>query len=218
MKAQTRAFCLFLTMLLILPQLPAAADTITGLAVDFDPTHPELISCYAQITGYDPAINALTVEVIVPEAFDGEEVRTLRVGDAIYTGGGEVAIRTISETDGFIVLNAEDDAFSEGSVWLSENADGSYSPMVYDDFVWLACAALSMPVSDHLLFLDGIDPTTGEPRDLPAVYTAAAFLQILAGETDGTLSGPGFAAHNVSVVFDQDGQLALIRRFYVPWQ
>ena len=29
---------------------------------------------------------------------------------------------------------------------------------------------------------------------------------------------PGFAIRNVEVVFDEQGELALIRRFYVPWQ
>ena len=99
---------------------------------------------------------------------------------------------------------------------LVEQEDGSYFAMSYSDHVWITAAKLRLPVTDRLIFLDDIDPENGVERFLPAVYSGAEFLNILAEETKA--EGVGFDINNVMAVFDEKGGLALIRRFYVPWQ
>ena len=71
----------------------------------------------------------------------------------------------------------------------------------------------TVPASGRLLFLDGINPETGEALLHPAVHNRENLLTLMNAADD-----PGFAIRNVEVVFDEQGELALIRRFYVPWQ
>ena len=89
----------------------------------------------------------------------------------------------------------------------------NYEIAEYDDHTWNVLATIKVPVSDHLIFLDGIDPSSGESLRNPTVHNGADFLSMMGDAMD-----PGFAANNVMVVFDEHGDLALIQRYYVPWQ
>lgn len=196
--------------------VPLAGQTITGLALEVNPEDLTSVAVDARITGYSPEKNTLTVELIVPERFDRDEVLSLRVGDAIYTQGEEVTVRTLTEFAGYLVINEGDYEFSEGSVWLFEQIDGTYWVADWDDNTWITLAEVEAPVTDRLIFLDGIDPLSGEILTLPRVYGPEEFLTLLQSESED--GGPGFAADNVYVAFDGSGQLALIQRYYVPWQ
>ncbi len=97
--------CMMLIWVMILYMVPtlfcasaSAKTTITALASTVNPKHLEKASCYARIVRYDPGQNTLTVELLVPEIFPGDDVLELEIGDSIYTGGEEVLIRTISES------------------------------------------------------------------------------------------------------------------------
>ena len=190
--------------------------TITALASEIDPEHLASVSVYARITGYAADENKLTVAPLVPERYDGAELLSLVPGDAIYTQGQEIVVQTIGEQYGYIVINDGEYQFSEDSIWLYEDADGCYVISDWDDIRWITLAEVSVPVQDGLLFLDGINPSSGEILDMPTVHSAAEFLEMLKTEAEG--EGPGFDARNVFVVFNTDGQLALIQRYYVPWQ
>ena len=211
-----KILCLVLCLCLFAPALSAAERTVvTALAAEVNPESLVSVSVDARITDYNAADSTLTIELIVPERYDPEEILALKPGDAIYTQGQEVDIKTISENSGYIVLNEGDYEFSEGSVWLFEGIDMNYWIADYHDNSWILLDTVHMPVSDHLLFLDEINPSTGETLLQPSVYSGKEFLEMLNAEKD---EGPGFAANNVTVVFDGTGALALIRRFYVPWQ
>ena len=190
--------------------------TITALASEINPEHVASVSVYARITGYAADENKLTVELLVPERYDRDEVLSLVPGDAIYTQGQEIVVQTIGEQYGYIVINDGEYEFAEGSVWLYEDSDGNYVIADWDDIRWITLAEVSLPVRDNLLFLDGINPSSGEMLDKPTVHSAAEFLEMLKAEAEG--EGPGFAVRNVFAAFDADGQLALIQRYYVPWQ
>lgn len=197
--------------------LPAAPHhTITALASEVNPENLVSVAVDARITLDSPDSSLLTVELIIPERFDPEEVRSLAMGDAIYTQGQEVVVRTISEVNGYLVLNEGEYAFSDGSIWLYEHLDGSYWIADGEDAAWTTIATLSIPLPDTLLFLDAIDPASGETLLMPTVHDAAEFLASLKSETEN--GGPGFAADNTYVVFDKAGKLAMIARYYVPWQ
>ena len=182
---------------------------MTALAAEVNPDHLVSIAADAKITGYDSGRNTASVTILVPERYALEEIMALKIGDAIYTQGREVDIRTISEVDGYIVLNEG----ADDEVYLFESVDLNYWIMDVNDNTWTELATVSVPVADHLLFLDEIDPATGIGLLNPTVHNRTAFLKIMNNPDD-----PGFDIRNVKAVFDEDGQLALIRRFYVPWQ
>ena len=211
-----KILCIVLCLFLSVPALAAAdRNVVTALAAEVNPEALISVSVNARITGYSADGNTLTVELLVPERFNPEDILNLKVGDAIYTQGQEIEIKTISEQYGYIVLNEGDYEFSEGSVWLYEGLDMNYWIADFHDNSWLVLDTVRVPVPDRLLFLDEIDPSSGETLLQPAVHSGKEFLEMLEAEKK---EGPGFEANNVSVVFDGDGDLALIRRYYVPWQ
>ena len=211
-----KILCIILCLFLSVPALAAAdRNVVTALAAEVNPEALISVSVNARITGYSADGNTLTVELLVPERFNPEDILNLKVGDAIYTQGQEIEIETISEQYGYIVLNEGDFEFSEGSVWLYEGLDMNYWIADFHDNSWLVLDTVRVPVPDRLLFLDEIDPSSGETLLQPAVHSGKEFLEMLEAEKK---EGPGFEANNVSVVFDGNGDLALIRRYYVPWQ
>ena len=74
-------------------------------------------------------------------------------------------------------------------------------------------AILTLQVPDSLVFLDDIDPATGETLDTPTEHTAAEFAEMLAAG-----GAPDFSSENVRITFDEEGELAQVERFYTPWQ
>ena len=200
-------------ILLALAVSAASAETITAMANE--PYMDEFVkyACHARIHDYDSETNMLEVELIIPEIFSREDVLSLKPGDAIYTDGHEVEIQTVTEEYGYIILNKGDYEFSEGSVWLREDTDGNFRPVEYEDYIWSEMARIEVPVTENLLFLDMIDPSSGEILEMPTVHNADEFLAM----KDSTVD-PGFKVNNVYVVFDENGDLAVICRYYVPWQ
>ncbi len=193
----------------------ASAQTITAMATEPYMETYALYACEARIYAFDPASGALEVGLIIPEIFRGDEVESLVPGDAVFTGGREVPIGSVERESGYVVLNGGEGAAPENTVRLAADARGNYRPVTEEGFVWTEMARLFLPVTERLLFLDGIDPATGEPLDKPSVHAAGEFLQRLAEEKAGA-TGPGFEKNNVIVVFDADGQLAVIGRHPVP--
>ena len=194
-----------------------APKTITAMASEIDPEHISSITVNARITDCAPDAHELTLELIAPEVFAREEVASLSVGDAILRNGREIVIRTLSEYFGYIVvINESENEYSEDCIWLFEQADGNFAVSGEESDGWITVAELKVPVTDTLLFLDNIDPATGEIRDMPAVHSAADLLKMVKAELEE--GGPGFAANNVYAVFDEAGQLAFVERFFAPWQ
>ncbi len=214
MKKFVQSIVLMLTFSLLLYS-PASADTITAMAMEINPEHLEKTASYARILGYDRETDTLTVELISPETFRGDEVAALQVGDGIYTGGREVTVESILYDDDFcrsVFINDYD-------VFLFEDRDGNFTMMAdEDDCVWNTLAVIECPVRDSLLFLDYIDEETGDPVTLPAVHTAKELTARLLEEDASQAYTVGLSSNNVYVVFDGDGSLAAIHRFYVPWQ
>ena len=75
-------------------------------------------------------------------------------------------------------------------------------------------------VRKHLGFvLDYIDEeAAGDALTLPRVYTAQELKNKLLAEQASDDYFVGLATNNAYVVFDGEGNLATIQRFYVPWQ
>ena len=183
---------LVLCCLLLAGSASAERTVATSLAIEIDPENLVSVAFDAKIEGYDP-----------------EEISALQVGDGIYTQGREVEIRSISDVDGYLVFNEG----AEDEVYLFESVDLNYWIMDVNDNTWLELATVSVPASEKFIFLDGIDPVTGEGLLHPTVHNLEGFLELLGAEDD-----PGFDIYNVEAVTDEEGKLAVIRRFYVPWQ
>lgn len=200
------------------------AETITVMATPVNPDHLEKTSCYARILGYNEDRNTLTVELIVPEVFAEEEVMELEVGDAIYTGGEEVTIQTIDwyEDDGYLVINAGAYEHAPGSVYLHMDRWGNYMPDRYGHPTYNTVAVLECPVTETLLFLDYTSAETGDALELPIVRTATELAETIQSIEESRLTKAGYMVgldiDNVYVVFDGDGQLAVVQRFFVSWQ
>ena len=217
MKRHFISFFLILSLLMA-ACFPASADVITALAIEVNPEHLEKTASYARILGYNEESNTLTVELIVPEIFSREDVEALKVGDSIYTGGREVTIESIEKVDhwgDYIKIN-------NGSVNLSRRSDGSGNFAAVsewnDAYTWIELAVIECPVKDSLLFLDYINDENGYALELPVVRTAPELTARLLEEGADQVFAVGLTADNVYVIFDGEGNLATIQRFYVPWQ
>ena len=213
-----KSLCVILLFCLLAPVWAFADQTVvTALAAEVNPDALVSVAVDARITAYNPADNTLTLELIVPESYYYEDIWNLQAGDAIYTQGREIPVRTVTEDEnGYIILNQGEDGDTEDTVWLYQYLDQNYQVItMYSDNTWTLLATVSVPVPQDLIFLDGIDPSTLQSRYLPAVHDASAFLSMMEAEKE---NGPGFAVNNTTVVFNSNGELALIRRYYVPWQ
>ncbi len=216
MKKFPIAIALMLSLLLLLCSA-ASADTITAMAIEINPEHLEKTASYARILGYNEEKNTLTVELIVPEVFDYQDIKALKPGDSIYTDSHEVLIDTIEVDDwGTYLINGGKN--DEDVVSLTEDLNGNFRPDLDDDYVWLSLAVIECPVKDSLLFLDYIDEDSGNVLELPVVHPVTELVSRLKALETSEVYPVGLATNNVYVVFDSEGNLATIQRYYVPWQ
>ena len=221
-----RLWIFFCTVLLILAccYCAYAETTITAMATDIDPNHLEKVSSYARILEYNEEKNTLSVELIVPEIFAEDDILDLEIGDKIFTSGSEVEVQTIDwyEEYGYLVINAGIQEHAPGSIYLHEDRWGNYIPERYAHKTYNTIAVIECPITDHLLFLDYISSDTCDALDLPSVYTAIEFLEIFRNTKENGTVGPvylvDFDIDNVYVVFDGNGQVATIQRFFVSWE
>ena len=214
MKKSTAVIALAMILSILLCS-PASAHTITALATEINPEHLEKVSSYARILGYNEEMDTLAVELIVPERFSGEEVAALKEGDGIYTNGQEVLIESIDYDDDWCSTVF----FNDHDVFLIQDRNGNYTAMAdEDDCVWITIAQIECPVGDSLLFLDYVDEETGNAMTLPVVHTARELTARLAEEDVSDAFHVGFTGNNVYVVFDGEGNLATIQRYFVSWQ
>ncbi len=192
-------------------QLRMCIDFLTDL--DFIPAEqPSEEQTYANqryeasVSDYDADENTVLVALKQVIVLDTDTVDALAVGDTLDIGHEQVVIETLKkdDDDGYVEINDE--------IELRPTADG-YIPTIYENTYKDTVATLTRQIPDNLVFLDGIDPETGEPLDAPTTHTAAEFTAMLAAG-----GYPDFASDNVYVTLDENGELLLVERFYTPWQ
>ncbi len=193
-------------------QIRTAIDFLTEL--DFVPAEagntfsPAGKEFTAQINGVDEADNALVVMLREPVEITAAEAAALAEGDTLALGEDEsVVIETIEkdEFDGYMV---------NGEIELLKQENGNFRVLQMEAEYMVNVAEVRIPVTEQLIFLDGIDPETGDILDEASMHTGADLLAILRAGTDSV----GFASDNVRVKFDGDGNAVTIERFYTPWQ
>ena len=185
----------------------AEPAVVTALASEINPDRLASVAFDAKINSCADGVFSITV--LVPERYDPEEIKALKAGDSIFTEGREVKIRSITNQDGYIILNAD----TEDEVCLYESIDTSYWIADDNDNTWAEFPSVTVQASEHFIFLDRINPSTGEALLHPTVHNMAGFLERMNSTDDS-----GFDIRNTEAVIDEDGKLAVIQRFYVPWQ
>ena len=207
-----KLLCMVLCLCLLIPAMVSAErKVVTALATKINPDDLSSTLVDARIKSFNKEDNTMTLEIIIPEFYDAEEIRSLQIGDAIYTQGHEVTVNAINEYDCFITIVQDDDEV----ITIATDGETVYPIQDGDDFSWIMLTTVTVPVPPHLIFLDGIDPATGEDLPLPTVHSAEEFIAILEGKNK---SDPGFDLNNVEIVFDSDAQPVIVRRHYVVWQ
>ncbi len=203
---------MILCLCLLIPAMVSAErKVVTALATKINPDDLSSTLVDARIKSFNKEDNTMTLEIIIPEFYDAEEIRSLQIGDAIYTQGHEVTVNAINKYDCFITIVQDDDEV----ITIATDGETVYPIQDGDDFSWITLTTVTVPVPPHLIFLDGIDPATGEDLPLPTVHSAEEFIAILEGKNK---SDPGFNLNNVEIVFDSDAQPVIVRRHYVVWQ
>ena len=207
-----KLLCMVLCLCLLIPAMALAErKVVTALATKINPDDLSNTLVDARIKSYNTEENTITLEIIVPEFYDADEIKSLQIGDAIYTQGHEVTVNAINEYDCFIAVVQDDDEV----ITIATDGETVYPIQDGDDFSWITLTTVTVPVPPHLIFLDGIDPATGEDLSLPTVHSAEEFIAMLEGKDK---SDPGFDLNNTEIVFDSDVQPVIIRRNYVVWQ
>ena len=201
-----------LCLCLLIPAMASAErKVITALATNINPDDLSSTLVDARIKSYNKEENTITLEIIVPEFYDADEIKSLQIGDAIYTQGHEVTVNAINEYDCFIAVVQDDDEV----ITIATDGETVYPIQDGDDFSWITLTTVTVPVPPHLIFLDGIDPATGEDLPLPTVHSAEEFIAILEGKNK---SDPGFDLNNIEIVFNSATQPVIVQRRYVLWQ
>ena len=207
-----KLLCMVLCLCLLIPAMALAErKVVTALATKINPDDLSNTLVDARIKSYNKEENTITLEIIVPEFYDADEIKSLQIGDAIYTQGHEVTVNAINEYDCFIAVVQDDDEV----ITIATDDETVYPIQDGDDFSWITLTTVTVPVPPHLIFLDGIDPATGEDLSLPTVHSAEEFIAMLEGKDK---SDPGFDLNNTEIVFDSSAQPVIIRRNYVVWQ
>lgn len=206
-----KGIVLLLAALLLMTAAAASADVIKPMPSAIDARSVANQAVYVRVLGFDWRVETVTVALCDEATFDREAIQAMTVGDTIVAGDRKIEVRVIWEDDSFIVVNKDDEALA-----LWENDDGNYeSAYAYDDMgVWMVVGERTFELSDDLIFLDGIDSSTGAPLALPTAHTLKELRQIMEGEA----YDPGFSAQNAYMVFDDEQEAVVLVRFYVPWQ
>ena len=196
-------------------QIRMCIDFLTDL--DFVPVNEAALSSRpsvaelsytANLSDYDPETNTLRAVLRQTVTMTPEEAAALQVGDTLELGDQSVHIETLeTDEDGWILINDD--------VTLRQYGDRVHI-YIYEAEYLEDMTEMRLEVPEELVFMDDIDPATGEPLDTPTTHTAAEFITMLRGEENP--EDPGFASDNTVISFDADERMTLVQREYVPWQ
>ena len=161
----------------------------------------------ADLSDYDAETGTRTAVLKEAITLDPAVMADLKVGGTLELGDQTVEIENIETYDeGDVLIN------DELELRLAEGVVRAYQ---YEAEIMDTLAEMRVVIPETAVFLDEIDPATGEILETATTHTAAEFIRILSenAETD-----PGFATENTNITFNDEGELTQIQRFYVPWQ
>ena len=204
-----KSIILLLTVWMTMAAAGACAKTIAPMPARINPDAVANQAVYVRLRDIDWRAETVSVALCEPETFARGDVLALQAGDILHSGGESIAVGSIEVELPAVLIHSDEDEYV-----LWENADGDFECTLYDRKVFTQVGERTFELSDDLIFLDGIEPSTGEARILPTAHPLRALKDIMTGaEYD-----PGFAADNAYMVFDDEQEAVLLARFYVPWQ
>lgn len=208
---------LVLLLLMALFADGACAKTVTPMQPSRDMDHLACQCVVAVLEDADCDARMLTFSLYEPEVYAEGDILDLAPGDVLITEGREISIVSVEPEFDCLRINLESDDWHEGTPVLARNDNGNFWIVSYATmFGMTKIGELTFTVPDNLLFLDGIEPEHGGELELPTVHTDKEWLATIAWEEKE--GGAGFSARNVHMVFDADGNPAMVHRFYVHWQ
>ena len=159
----------------------------------------------ANITDYHDDTNEIEVELKKEIVLEPGMLTGMQEGGILRLGQESITVESlVQEEDGSYLIN------DELELRISGNEARAY---LYEREYTETLATILASVEDDLIFLDGIDPETGEPLEEPTVHTGAELISMLTSPADCT-----FDSENIKVSFDENGKLTTIERYYTPWQ
>ena len=191
-------------------QLRLSVDFLTDL--DFIPANTPVVnqktiagqSFTTNLTEYNAEDNTVKAEVKRPIHLDTEVLDSLEEGDLLTIGQEVIQVETLERDEFGAVVNGEIDLTREEDYVRVSSFEHEYMDTI---------ATLTLEIPENMVFVDGINPETGEMLEEPTEHTAAEFTAMLAAG-----GYPDFASDNVTVTFDDDGNMVRAERFYTPWQ
>ena len=151
----------------------------------------------------------VTLTLYEHERFAGEDIKALEVGDVIVTDGEEVKVETIT-VDADVWVNKG----MNTELLLCENHFGEYERVMENDMVpWILLGSLDAELEDFILFLDWINPETGEDLEEPVSREIASLLADLQ-KTDTV----GYDNKAVKIIYGNNNEPMTIFRYYSPAQ
>ena len=157
----------------------------------------------ANLNDYDSDIGGLTVNVRRVIELD-PSVLEIEAGETLNIGSEKVKVETVEKNEDGVLVNGEISLREENDVVVAYMYEHKYMETI---------ASIIMHISDDVVFLDDIDPQTGEILDEPTVHTATEFIEMIQAGTY-----PDFESDNVDVLFDENAEIKQIHRHYTPWQ
>jgi len=204
--------CLLCACLVLLAAVPALAAVLKPMETEIDLADLSYVKT-AGVPG-EYADGRLTLTLYEPEPFSAAEVAALQVGDSIVIGGAEIQITSLDLGTESAAINEDS---GENMYFLYMDEYRNFIVMdEYDMTTYRELGEVSCEVAAGALFLDGVDPASGEPLSTRTEHSFEEFLTIRAEEEAN--QGIGFNKTNTTLTFNAEGQLETIERVYTPWQ
>lgn len=161
----------------------------------------------ASITGFDAVAKTIDVTLYTPVVLADWNDATLKEGDTVTIGAEQVEVVSIRREENETVLNDE--------YYIIKNDNGEYNAYFYDSPILETVRSMTVPIGDQVVFIEGIEPLSGEPLEEKATKTAEdLFAALEAANNDGVR----FDSENILITFDENGEVTEVERDYAPWQ
>ena len=143
----------------------------------------------------------LELKVYDYEQYDAAEVSQLKVGDTIVSGGKDIVITSIDDSNGYVINGG----YEQGGLNLAAGEGGVVYTVSVDDIKnYVEAGTVTLPISSECVLTDSSNLENGEKT-----VNAADLAAFLASDTVGFQP----ASTQVTVT---GGQITAISRVYMP--
>ena len=164
-----RILYVIIAIMMVLSMIPAAvAENKTLTERDYVPETPADGGTHnvtdgkfvTRLTNYNAEENTVQAEVLQQIVLNREAVDALKVGDELAIGNDSVTVETLEKDEYGVTVNDE--------IYLVYGGVTDVIPSFYDHPYYEVIANLTLTIPDSLVFMDGIDPSSGHSVFFPA--------------------------------------------------